>query len=187
MKYHFDSVRSHTKQNNSLVGNQLMVKLKDAEIVINAPPSVVDGLISYFDLIKTDMSDFMVGSPKDILVIEADSSDKNEFKRAAGKFVEIFRDRLFGTSPANMPNAPSYSITELKRELYDIKRKADDIDVRAKSLQIDPDEYSIYRSQINESIDAIQDNFNKLSGHFNKTYNIKKWLNDDEHSSMPKF
>ena len=82
--------------NSVLKGTQLDIMLDQGQIVINAPPQVLDRVDEYFQLIY-DNEPYMVGSAKKIKQIEAETPDKNEFKRASQKFINIFREWLFGT------------------------------------------------------------------------------------------
>lgn len=176
----YDLIINHSKQHSSLKGSQLTIKILKGDIKINAPLNVIRGIEGYLKLIKGN-HDFTIGSAKEILKIEAEAADRNTYRHATDKFVEIFRERLFGRGPANFfePNS-NLSLSALKKELLELKRRANDLDARASNLQVDPDNYSDFRHQINDSINSIQSNFDKMSGHFDPNYNVRKWINDNQ-------
>jgi hypothetical protein len=176
----YDLIINHSKQHSSLKGSQLTIKILKGDIKINAPLNAIRGIEGYLKLIKGN-HDFTIGSAKEILKIEAEAADKNTYRNATDKFVEIFRERLFGRGPANFFEPSStLSLSALKKELIDLKRRANDLDTRASNLQVDPEKYTDFRYQINDSISSIQSNFDKMSGHFTPNYNVRKWINDDQ-------
>ncbi len=176
----YELIINHNKEHSSLKGNQLTIKILKGNVKINAPLNAISGIEAYLKLIKGN-HDFTIGSAKEILKIEAEAADRNTYRNATDKFVEIFRERLFGKGPANFnePNS-NLSLSTLKKELLELKRKTNDLDTRASNLQVDPENYSDFRHQINDSISSIQSNFDKLSGHFNPNYNVRKWINEDQ-------
>ncbi len=179
----YDDLVSYHTDTSPLKGYQLIIKLNDGEIIINASPVVIDAIIKYYDLIKNG-EPFIVGSAKEILKIEAELPDKNEFKRAVNKFINIFRERLFGTNVVNEVIKPKFSIKNLKKEYLELKHRAEEIDLMAKNLNVDVDEYQSYRSEISNSLTSIRENFKKLGGHLTEHYDVKKWLDEDDSDSF---
>ena len=176
MKVPYDEIRSITTKKSSIKGRQTLIKFNSGDALITAPPKVLKGITYYFDLIKSDKP-LMIGSAKTILKIEAEASDKNEVKRACEKFIEIFNERLFG--PAYNPGESStMSMTDLQSKFKDLKQTSKNIDNRAKNLQINLDDYRHYRSQINDSLRNLRENFSRMGGHFTKPRDLDKWRLD---------
>lgn len=175
-KFSYDEIKSITTKKSSIKGRQTIIKFKSGEALITAPPKVLKGITYYFDLIKSEKP-LMIGSAKTILKLEAEASDKNEVKRACKKFTDVFNERLFG--PVQTPGESStMSMTDLQSKFKDLKQTSNDIDNRAKNLQINLDDYRHCRSQINENLRNLRENFSRMGGHFTQPRDLDRWRLD---------
>jgi hypothetical protein len=175
-----------TQATTSLLrGHQLLIRTKNAKIRINNSPIIINGTKEYFDLILSGKS-FVIGSPKEILEIESNGPDKNKFKRASQKFIDIINEKLFG-SPVQQPDkdeVPFNSVTQIQTEYQKLLRKIREIDFLAQNLQIDPQAYQNHRNNFKENLRTIQDSLGSLGGHIVKN-SIDEWkLGKDEYEDF---
>jgi len=157
------------KRTNSLLkGVQLKIVLKQGNIVISAPPQVLDKVEEYFGLIDSD-EPYMVGSPKKIIAIESDTPDKNEYKRAATKMINIFREWLFDDRVQKAHQEQKLelpSMKELKTQLDRLEKMYSNYNYQARHHQIPLDKYQEGTAEIKDNYASLRDKWSKLSGHF---------------------
>lgn len=168
-QFQYGEIINATASTSLLRGHQLTITTSTGKIKINNSPIIVNGIKEYFDLILSGQ-EFVVGSPKEILEIEGNGPDKNKFKRASQKFIDIVNEKLFG-SPVQQPNRadiPFNSVTQIQTEYSKLLRKIREIDFLAQNLQIDPQAYQNHRSDFKENLRNIQDSLGSLGGHIVK-------------------
>ncbi|MFV2016805.1 MAG: hypothetical protein ACC656_15340, partial [Candidatus Heimdallarchaeota archaeon] len=85
IQFRYEDIIQTSATTSLLRGHQLTIVTSGGKIRINNSPIIVNGIKEYFDLILSG-KEFVVGSPKEILEIEANGPDKNKFKRATQKF-----------------------------------------------------------------------------------------------------
>lgn len=166
IQFKYEDIITTAATTSLLRGHQLTITTSAGKIRINNSPIIVNGIKEYFDLILSG-NEFVVGSPKEILEIETNGPDKNKFKRASQKFIDIINEKLFG-SPVQQPNRadmPYVSVTQIQSEYHKLLRKIREIDFLAQNLQIDPQAYQNHRSNFRENLRDIQDSLGNLGGH----------------------
>ncbi|MDH5401156.1 MAG: hypothetical protein OEY49_01585 [Candidatus Heimdallarchaeota archaeon] len=163
--FSYKDIKQVYLKNSIITGCNLIIEMQKGSIQISGPPQALHRIHEYFIHIISD-DPFFIKSPKIIMEIESKSPDKNEYKRATQKFIDVFRSKLFGDPLQKTPLESSpISISELKNQFVKLEKSAKDIDFRAKNLQINPDEYKNYRHQIKSELQNIRENINRLGGH----------------------
>jgi len=175
IQFSYETILSASASTSLIRGHQLIISTNEGKIKINNSPLIVNGIKEYFNLILSDQ-EYLVGSPKEILEIESNGPDKNKFKRASQKFIDIVNEKLFGSPIQKTPELaiPFHSVTQIQTEYQKLLRKIREIDFLAQNLQIDPEAYQNHRSDFKENLRNIQDSLGNLGGHIVKN-SIDDW------------
>ncbi|MCY3410973.1 MAG: hypothetical protein INQ03_04970 [Candidatus Heimdallarchaeota archaeon] len=176
-RFSYKEIEQVQMASSSIKGTQLHINFNSGEVQVNAPPKVIKGIEHYFELIQSEKP-LMIGSPKTILEIEAETADKFEVKRACDSFIEVFKERLFGERV--IVQTPDVSMKELQQRFETLKMTSDEIDNRARNLQINLDEYRSTRNQINDSLRNLRNDFRDLRGHFTSKNDLNRFRLDSD-------
>jgi hypothetical protein len=173
IKIEYDEIKDYETNHSLLHGSQLEMKLSQGKLAFSAPTPVLDKVTQYFDLVLSEKP-FMVGSPKDIFKIEEGAPDKNEYKRATTKFVQIFRERLFGHPGELGEPQPSknMSIKEIIAKIRQLEELTRNIDLQARNYQINIPEYQSNRTKIQQEYEDMKRTLQQLGGHLTRNMDI---------------
>jgi hypothetical protein len=162
-KIKYQTILNIKPKHSILKGSQLRLTLQQGVIRISAPPKVIDIIHQYYHFIQSSES-FFVGSAKMIIEIEEKAPNKVSFKDASNKFIDVFRERLFGSPALATSDAPlqQTSIREIRNKISDLQNNVRQLDSQARNRLVGSEVYQDQRSQIKENMRSLQENINRL-------------------------